>query len=175
LCWRWPTARQHPWRWLAVLALPLLTHPLLDSLTVYGTQLFWPLDSAPVMGGSLFIIDPLYTLPLLIAVLVAALSRIEGRAHRAVQVGLGMSCVYIGWSLAAQAWIDRIAERTLVDTPHANAPRLVVATPFNTLLWRIVVQTPEGYLEGDYSLWADRGPIGFAPHTFDRELLEQAS
>lgn len=174
LRWRWQPASEQPWRWLAVLALPLLTHPLLDSLTIYGTQLFWPLTTPPVMGGSLFIIDPLYTLPLLIAVLVAAVTRIDPRARRALQAGLALSCAYIGWSVLAQAQIDRIAERTLADTPHAHAPRLVVAMPFNTLLWRVVVQTPEGYLEGNFSLWADRDTIGFDAHAFDRELLQQA-
>lgn len=174
LRWCWRPLHAHPWRWLAVLALPLLTHPLLDSFTVYGTQLFWPLTAPPVMGGSLFIIDPLYTLPLLIGVLVAALTRIDARARRAVRTGLALSCAYIGWSLFAQAQVDRIVAQTLAYTPHVDAPRLVVAMPFNTLLWRIVVQTPEGYLEGEYSLWADRGPIQFEAHTFDRELFEQA-
>lgn len=174
LRWRWQPAREQPWRWLAVLALPLLTHPLLDSLTIYGTQMFWPLSTPPVMGGSLFIIDPLYTLPLLIGVLFAALSRVDSRARRALHLGLALSCAYIGWSLFAQAQVDRIAARTLAGTPYAVAPRMVVAAPFNTLLWRVVVQTPEGYLEGNYSLWADRGPIQFDAHAFDRGLLEQA-
>ncbi len=174
LVWRWKAAREQRWRWLAMLALPLLTHPLLDSFTVYGTQLFWPLATPPVMGGNLFIIDPLYTLPLLFGVLFATLTRVNARAHRALRAALGVSCAYIGWSLFAQLHVERIAAHTLADTVHADAPRLVVATPFNTLLWRIVVQTPEGYLEGSYSLWADHGPIRFEAHRFDRSLLEQA-
>src|SRR5690606_35124090 len=56
-----------PRPWLAAIALALLTHPLLDAFTVYGTQLLWPLPLSPVMWSSVFIIDPLYTLPLLLA------------------------------------------------------------------------------------------------------------
>ncbi|XOT98672.1 metal-dependent hydrolase, partial [Alcaligenes pakistanensis] len=45
----------------------LITHPLLDAFTSYGTQLLWPLAATPATWSSIFIIDPLYTLPLLIA------------------------------------------------------------------------------------------------------------
>jgi len=175
LRWLWAPVREAPWRWLAVITLPLLTHPLLDSFTVYGTQLFWPLGTPPVMGGSIFIIDPLYTLPLLVAVLVAAFGGAALRAAVALSLGLGLSTAYLAWGLAAQAWTDRIAAESLRGTPHADAPRLVVATPFNTLLWRVLVLTPEGYLEGHRSLVADAGPMSFETHAFDRGLLEQGS
>ena len=33
--------------------------------------------------------------------------------------------------------------------------------PFNTLLWRVVAITPDGFLEGERSLVADRGPMHF--------------
>ena len=50
--------------------LCLITHSLLDSLTTYGTQIFWPLDvGSPVAFPSVFIIDPIYTLTLLFGVI----------------------------------------------------------------------------------------------------------
>lgn len=51
--------------WLT--SLPLFTHPILDAFTSYGTQLFWPLTVPPISIASIFAVDPLYTLPLLIA------------------------------------------------------------------------------------------------------------
>jgi inner membrane protein len=36
---------------------------LLDLLTIYGTQIFWPFDTTPMAIPVLFIIDPLFTLP----------------------------------------------------------------------------------------------------------------
>ncbi len=54
------------WRRLYVLTLlALVTHPLLDALTSYGTQLFWPITT-PIYSASVFIVDPLYSLPLLV-------------------------------------------------------------------------------------------------------------
>ena len=55
LCRWWAPAKEAPARWLWAIELALLTHPLLDAFTVYGTQLFWPLPSSPVMGVSIFI------------------------------------------------------------------------------------------------------------------------
>ncbi|MGR5542891.1 metal-dependent hydrolase, partial [Vibrio campbellii] len=45
----------------------LITHTLLDAMTTYGTQLLWPLDGYFELRN-VFIIDPLYTLPLLLAI-----------------------------------------------------------------------------------------------------------
>ncbi|WP_367105061.1 metal-dependent hydrolase [uncultured Psychrobacter sp.] len=80
----WLISRYHRWRDIPLpysfrrlalaMTLTLTTHPILDSFTVYGTQLLWPLHEAinltPISIASIFIIDPLYTLPLLIAMIV---------------------------------------------------------------------------------------------------------
>ena len=60
-----------PTRWCWAIQLALVTHPLLDAFTVYGTQLWWPLMPPPTMWSSVFIIDPLYTLWLLLACVAA--------------------------------------------------------------------------------------------------------
>uniref|UniRef100_UPI0025D85B24 metal-dependent hydrolase n=1 Tax=Rhodoferax sp. TaxID=50421 RepID=UPI0025D85B24 len=52
-------------RWWLAMWLVLVTHPLLDAMTIYGTQLALPFSNRPYGVGSIFIIDPLYTLPLL--------------------------------------------------------------------------------------------------------------
>ena len=57
--------------WLLTAWLVLVTHALLDAMTVYGTRLALPFSSQPYGLGSIFIIDPLYTLPLLFACLFA--------------------------------------------------------------------------------------------------------
>jgi inner membrane protein len=43
--------------------------------------------------------------------------------------------------------------------------------PFNTLLWRVVAMTPEGYVESERSLVVDRGPMRFRPQTSDVDAL----
>ena len=43
----WAPAREAPVNWLFAVLLALVTHPLLDAHTTYGTQLWWPLTSPP--------------------------------------------------------------------------------------------------------------------------------
>src|SRR5690606_34152133 len=49
---RWPPVREAPRAWLLGMALALVTHPLLDAFTVYGTQLAWPFEPPPAMWAS---------------------------------------------------------------------------------------------------------------------------
>ena len=160
-----------PRRWLWAIVLALVTHPLLDAFTVYGTQLLWPLPLSPAMWSSVFIIDPLYTLPLLLACLVAWLGRERPGAQRALVLGLALSSVYLGWSLLAKGLVEREADRALVAQGLQEAPRFSVPMPFNTLLWRVVVMTPDGFLEGERSLVADAGPMRFRAYRSDVRAL----
>ncbi len=167
----WRPVREAPRAWLLAIMLALLTHPLLDALTVYGTQLAWPLPVAPVMWSSLFIIDPLYTLPMLAGCIAAIRLGARASARSWLVAGLALSTVYLGWSLLAKTLVEQAARRTLTAQGLADAPRFSVPMPFNTLLWRVVVMTDEGFLEGERSLVADRGPIRFTQHASDRRAL----
>jgi len=169
----WAPAREQSHRWLAAVGLALLTHPLLDAHTAYGTQLFWPLDVPPTSWATLFIIDPLYTLPLLIGVAVAAFRR--QASGTALQVGLFVSTLYIGWSWAAQSIVTRHAEEALVSIQVDDAELFVTPTPFNTLLWRVVAVHDEHYLEGFDSLLIDEPSIRFNRYTLGKSALEEAS
>jgi len=170
----WAPVRDAPLRWLAIIGLALITHPLLDAHTAYGTQLLWPLESPPVMWATLFIIDPLFTLPMLVAVVFAAARPAKSWSGSVMRAALLMSTLYLGWSWTAQSIVARHTESALVERGLPGAPVFITPTPFNTLLWRVVVLTEEGYLEGFDSLLIDDGPIDFSVYTFDRDSLLEA-
>lgn len=48
------------------------THGLLDACTSYGTQLFWPFSNTRIAWNTVSIIDPLFTLPVVILIVLAA-------------------------------------------------------------------------------------------------------
>lgn len=142
-------------RWWLALWLVLITHPLLDAVTVYGTQLLLPFSKYPFGVGSLFIIDPLYTLPLLLGVLSALAWRQHGL--RANALGLALSTAYIGWSMLAQHHVEEIARATIKAQGIKAERVLVTPSAFNTVLWRVVAIDDEAYHEGFYSFFdADR-------------------
>ena len=142
--------------------LVLITHVLLDSFTSYGTQLFWPLSTPPVAWSSIFIIDPLYTLPLLIAVLITGVSGFSGNRQHWHYWALGLSSLYLAFSLAGKQMAESRVLRTL-DTQGIVPDRLFsTPTPFNTLLWRVLVLEGEQYHEALVG-WFDQQPPHLQP------------
>lgn len=171
----WAPARAAPLRWLAAISLTLLTHPLLDAHTAYGTQLFWPLTVPPTSWATLFIIDPLYTLPLLAGVLMATFKPTRRWSDIGLRAGIALSTLYIGWSWLAHGIVEQRTEAALAELQIDGAPIFVTPTPFNTLLWRVVVKTEDGYLEGFDSLLVDEEQMELKAYSSDvRALLEAA-
>ncbi len=155
-------------RWSVALWLALFTHPLLDTFTIYGTQLLQPFSEHPFGIGSMFIIDPLYTLPLLFG-LIAALSMKQFAGLRWNAVALGLSCVYLAWSVAAQAYVERLVRAQVGN----SAQVLVTPTPLNTVAWRIVVIRENSYAEGFYSFFDADRKINFDEFPTDSGLKKE--
>jgi inner membrane protein len=96
--------------------LACLSHTVLDSLTSYGTVMFWPLSERRLAFDVIAVIDPLYTLPLIAGVIVAFWKR----SLRAVAAGLVLSSAYMGLAVvqhgrAATLQRDLLAARGVTD------------------------------------------------------------
>jgi inner membrane protein len=171
----WPPVREAPRRWLAAILLALLTHPLLDAHTAYGTQLFWPSGLPPVSWATLFIIDPLYTLPLLAGMVAVLIRPASPCAGRWLVAGLVLSALYMCWSWMAKSLVEAEARQTLEARGLVDAPMFITPTPLNTLLWRVVVRTDGGYFEGLDSVVANDGDIEFNFYPSDDAALTAAA
>lgn len=144
-------------RWCTAVWLALVTHVLLDALTIFGTQLLLPFTDHPVAIGSLFVIDPLFTLPLLIGNVALWRARGSVRGHRWNASGLVVSTLYAAWSLVAQGLATAVAREALAAQGIAAVRIVVTPAPLQTLLWRCVAVTPDAAYEGFWSLCdADR-------------------
>ena len=164
--------RQAPKPWFWAIMLALITHPLLDAHTAYGTQLFWPLAVTPTMWSTLFIIDPLYTLPLLVAVIVVLVAPMRAFAKTALKAGLIVSCLYLSWSWVAKLLVvSAVTER--FETGGEELKMFTTPTPFNTLMWRIVVMGPDSYEEGYYHFLRS-GSMSFTRTDRGQNLFAQA-
>lgn len=164
--------KEAPKAWFWAIMLALVTHPILDAHTAYGTQLFWPMDVTPTMWSTLFIIDPIYTLPLLIAVFVVLLVPTKALASTALKTALILSTVYVGWSWVAKLNVSTAIASTL-DRPVSEIKIFTTPTPFNTIMWRVVVMGDDRYQEGFYHFLRP-GPIEFTDIARGKELFQQA-
>lgn len=156
--------------WLLFVWAILFTHALLDVFTVYGTQIFWPLPVPPAALGSIFIIDPAYTLPLLVGCGVASWAKDARRGRRANRLGLILSTLYLLWSVGAQQWVLSEARASLAERGVAPQHLLATPAPFNTLLWRLVAIDGDRHLEGVSSL-VDGAPVEWQAYARNTALV----
>lgn len=156
-------------RWFALFFFCFTTHALLDACTVYGTQLWLPFSEYPVALSTLFVIDPLYTLPLLIAVLVTAT---RPSSIRATVIGLIISSLYLSATFVIRLHVDNIAKNTIAKIELSHAKHLSVAAPFTTLLWRIVVVDEDHYYNGYYSLFDDQKIVDLVASPRNLQVLK---
>lgn len=156
---RWKPTQEYSWgRLLLTLCLVLLTHPILDAFTSYGTQLWWPFRPTPASWSSIFIIDPFYTLPLLIGVLIATIAGIGRRSQRILIWMLGVSTAYLATSLTAKAVVEKRVSRLLEHGSLQASALFSTPEPFSILLWRVVAKTADDQYVEIISGLLDRAP-----------------
>ncbi len=117
------------------------THALLDACTSYGTLLLWPFSSERFAWNTVSVIDPLYTLPLLVGVLMAALKK----QARFARVALIWTLVY---PLVGSIQRDRaIAAGWELAMSRGHQPVRLEAKPSfgNIVLWKTVYETDRYY------------------------------
>lgn len=173
ICRIHPSQREHRRQWLLLVYLVFVTHVMLDCFTTYGTQIFWPISTVPVAWSTIFIIDPLYTLPLLGGVIAAlVMSRANQRGHRWNRVGLVLSSCYLGWTVIASAIAEQRFERALHEQRLQHELLYVTPAPFTSFAWRAVVIDQHGYYEGWYSIFDSAShPLRFTRYPDQRQLL----
>lgn len=157
--------------WWPAIWLALITHPLLDLMTVYGTQFGLPITDYPYAIGSMYIVDPLYTLPLLTG-LGVALWRRGDKGLRGNRLGLTLSTLYLVWSVVIQGVAGWQIRDSLTEQGIASGKVLVTPTAFNTLVWRSVIITPDRYGEAYWSLLSPSRPLQVTWYPRHPELFD---
>ncbi|MEY2924742.1 MAG: hypothetical protein RLZZ337_1290 [Bacteroidota bacterium] len=143
-------ATMNDWGWLAFWAL--VTHPLLDCHTTWGTQFLWPLPYR-VAYNNIFVVDPLYTLPFLILLAIAAFYKKDSIIRRKLNwTGIAISSLYMLWTLGVKWYVHSNFADNL-QSQHIDYNRITtVPTPFNSILWTATVDADSLYFIGSYSL-----------------------
>ncbi len=163
---RLPAQRRHFGRWCLAVLATLWTHVGLDALTIYGTQLGLPFTDHPYGLGCIFVIDPLYTTPLLLGIGWLWWRRGDRSGRRANWLGLLLSTAYAAWSLGAQQHVLRLAHAELARQGLAVEQVVVTPAPLQTVLWRVVAIDAGAFYEANVSLFDRSSQITF--ERFDR-------
>ncbi len=181
----WKKDKVTPQRAALFVFLAWSTHVLIDVFTVYGTRIFDPFSGYPVSTDNLFIIDPVFTIPLLVAVVIGLFVQPKdwkkGKGIRSAWWCLGISCFYVGLSFWAKHTVSRQVEGDLARRGVTWQRRMEAPTPFNILLWRTLVDRPGEIWIGYRSVFDDpklpvrwvivpKGEAAMARHADAREV-----
>ncbi|WP_405572525.1 metal-dependent hydrolase [Winogradskyella sp. Asnod2-B02-A] len=156
------------WSWLFFWAL--ITHPILDAHTTWGTQLFWPLDLR-LAFKTIFVIDPLYTLPFLVFLILTMFQKRNSEKRRLYNgIGLTISTAYLALTfILKDKALNQFEDQLL--TEDINYLQLDIRpSPLNTILWNANVDTKDNYLLGTYSFF-DTKDISFEKYPKNHYLL----
>ena len=138
------------------------THALLDACTTYGTMLFWPFSDARIAWNTISIIDPVFTLPLLAAVVLAA------RRRRPLYARIGL--VWAVGYMALGVWQRDQAQDMgyALAAERGHTPMRLEAKPSfaNILVWKIVYETDDRF-------YVDAVRSGLAPTVFEGSSVQK--
>lgn len=143
-------------RLFLTITLALITHPIIDAMTVYGTQLFWPFPFSPTVWSTVFVIDPIYTLPLVFACLWAAWQGMKSSSIKGLSIALLFGLAYFGTGFIGRFYHEQRFENALSLQGIQVEKVLATPTPFNTVLWRVIAVDSQGNLYDGVSGWLDK-------------------
>lgn len=166
---RWGTKRN--WQWLSFWAF--ITHPLLDCHTTFGTQLLWPLPYK-LAFNNIFVVDPLYTLPFLILLIIGLFLHRSNKTRRILAwTGLAISSAYLVYSLGVKWHVHHVFKRNLEEQYIAYKRITTIPTPFNTILWNGTVETDSSLLTTTYSLLDKDEHLAFIAIPHNKHYLKE--
>lgn len=159
------------WMWLFFWGL--ITHPLIDTMTGYGTQLFNPISDYGYEWNLIFVIDPLYTLPLA-AFLIAALRlrREDPRRVKRMRLGFAVSGAYLLLLVGLKSWSTPVFEQAYARVGVSTDRLMTIPGPFHSFYWRGLAESDSGYHHAYWSVFdRNREPeVFFQPR--NGELLD---
>jgi inner membrane protein len=160
LLWRWRDQRPPELSaWIRLCVLALVTHPLLDLFTPYGTQLLAPFSRTRFALHGVGIIDPAYTAILATGLFAAAPSAAAGSGRRRVGWALALSTAYllVGVALneAARADVRSVLRAGGTGSAQVN----VYPTLLQPLMRRVVARADGQLWVGWYTPLAPGCPL----------------
>ena len=152
--------------WTKLFFWTTVTHPLLDAHTTWGTQFFWPFNYR-LAYQNIFVVDPLYTLPFLILlIIVMSLKKENPKRSKFNTIGLSLSTTYLLLTLIFK-WISFQEFKEGLQNQQIEYIEMdTKPSPLNAILWSSLIETEKGYRTAYYSLF-DKKEI-----TYSKEFLK---
>ena len=135
----WPFLRRRitPGRLYLYAFLGYATSGLLDACTSYGTLLLWPFSDERIAWNLISIVDPVFSLTLLAAIVYG----VRKARPQAAWVGLTLAVLYLGVGVVQHQRAEAVAQALIQQRGHTVLRHVVKPTMANLLLWRSVYES----------------------------------
>ena len=134
LLWPFIRHRLSAWRLYFFCLLGYSMSGVLDAFTSYGTHLLWPLSEQRISFNIISIIDPVFTVILLVTFILGL--RLQGQ--RTAVVGLLLCVAYLGLGFLQLQRAQEEAHNLAAMRGHVTQQHVVKPTLANMVLWRSV-------------------------------------
>jgi inner membrane protein len=125
-------------------------HPLLDACTSYGTLLLWPFSYHRIAWDIIAIVDPIFSLALLVGVLWAAI----GRHPRPARLAVCCAVMYLGFGIWQSYRATAVQDQVAAARGHVIEHRRVMPLPGSLVSWRTVyIAANHIYVDGVRVPW----------------------
>ena len=139
--------------WILLFFWSLITHPILDCFTPYGTELFTPFTTYRVAFNNIAVVDPFYTLPFLTCMIVLMFfSRQNNRRRFWLKLGVGISSVYLFLTVVNKLYVDAIFRKSVTESGILINRFSIQPSIFNNILWYAIAESDTSYFVSYYSL-----------------------
>jgi len=159
--------------WMWFFFWVIITHPLLDTCTTFGTQLLLPFSDWRASIGNISSADPAYSVPFFLCVATAAFfTRQHPRRRLFNWLGIGLSCAYLLFTLYHKVQVNAIFEDSLQAQKIEYRRYMNSPTILNNILWQGVAESDTAYHFGMYSFLDKKAEIQqFSTIPKNHELL----
>ena len=140
--------------WLNLFFWCVFIHPLLDIFTNYGTQLFYPFSDYRVAFNTIFVIDLLYTLPLLIGCILVFRQKDTYKRWKINRLSLVLSTAYLILTCINKWYIEEKVLEKIKNQNIAYFDFMTTPAPFTNILWSVIIKEEDQFRVGYYS-WFD--------------------
>ncbi|KGL58827.1 metal-dependent hydrolase [Polaribacter sp. Hel1_85] len=140
--------------WIWLFFLSIFTHPILDSFTPYGTQLFAPFSDYRVAFNTISVVDPFYTLPFLICMIILLFfKRTNLKRLKWTKTGIYISSFYLVFTIGNKLYINTVFKKSFGNAKITVDRIRTQPTIFNNVLWYGIAETKTDYKVAYYSLF----------------------
>ena len=160
--------------WVSLFFWSIFTHPILDCFTNWGTQVFQPFSDLRVQWNTVSVVDPLYTVPFGILLLIATWYSRTSRTRKAlVWTGIIWGCSYLAYTWWHKQTVEQAFTASMEQQQFHYLKFQTNPSIFNNIVWTAVAEGDSSYYYGLYG-FNDRErnihPVSILPK--NHELLQ---